>query len=112
LLAIIGDLDPNGVGACLDVNHANLRENPADTVRWLGHRLLTLHISDNDGVDERHWMPGRGVINWLEFLGALEDSAYSGTLVYETTPVNGPGVNALNAVRENFAGLLEKLHKN
>jgi sugar phosphate isomerase/epimerase len=78
----------------------------------LGDRLLTLHISDNDGIDERHWLPGQGIINWPGFIRALESSNYAGAFVYETTSKTGPGLHALAEVRENFSDLLEKAHKN
>jgi hypothetical protein len=42
----------------IDINHLNLRERDiAAAVRQLGSRLLTTHCSDNDGLDERHWLP-------------------------------------------------------
>ncbi len=33
--------------------------------RW-GHRLMVTHIGDNDGVLDRHWLPGLGTLNWKE----------------------------------------------
>jgi sugar phosphate isomerase/epimerase len=107
LMAIIADLDPSRVGACLDANHANLRENLAGSVRSLGTRLLTLHVSDNDGVDERHWMPGRGIINWVEFLRILDASGYNGAFVYETARKKGEEIGGLIEIRANFCRLLE-----
>jgi sugar phosphate isomerase/epimerase len=29
-----------------------------------GGRLLTTHLSDNDGAADRHWPPGEGVVDW------------------------------------------------
>jgi len=75
------DGDP---GICLDTNHANLSEPLPRAVRTLGPRVETLHISDNDGEQERHEMPGNGVIDWAEFAGLLDEIDYSGPLMYET----------------------------
>lgn len=71
-------------GCCLDVNHlmgdhAKLPE----IVRALGKRLINLHISDYDGIDERHWLPFSGVIDWPEFLRALREINYRGPFNYE-----------------------------
>ncbi len=107
LMSIIGDSDERLVGACLDANHANLREELPHTVKTLGRRLLTLHISDNDGVDERHWLPGKGVIRWREFLQVLSEHGYGGAFVYETAPLKGDEVKGLKEVRENFQRLLD-----
>ena len=75
------DGDP---GICLDTNHANLAEPLAQAVRTLGSRIETLHISDNDGEQERHEMPGNGVIDWAEFVALLDEIGYTGPLMYET----------------------------
>ena len=74
-------------GCCADVNHlmGQFDEIPA-MVRALGSRLITLHLSDYDGVDERHWIPqpGAGVINWPEFMKALREINYRGPFNLET----------------------------
>ncbi len=70
---------------CLDTNHANLREPLADAVRALGERIATVHISDNDGLQERHAMPGDGVIDWTELITLFDEIGYTGPLLYEVT---------------------------
>jgi hypothetical protein len=35
----------------------------AHTVRQLGDSLSTLHLSDYDGIDEKHELPGKGVLD-------------------------------------------------
>ncbi|MGD9498766.1 MAG: sugar phosphate isomerase/epimerase family protein [Armatimonadota bacterium] len=71
------------LAVCLDTNHANLREPLADAIRTLGSRIQTVHISDNDGVQERHWLPGDGVIDWGEFISLLDLIDYTGPLMME-----------------------------
>ncbi|MBM3708750.1 MAG: sugar phosphate isomerase/epimerase [Actinobacteria bacterium] len=71
------------LGICLDVNHANVGQDLVSFIRRFNFRIITLHISDNDGVDEKHWLPGRGVINWAEVMRALREIGYTGPLVYE-----------------------------
>lgn len=44
---------------------------------------MTVHISDYDYVDERHWLPGEGKINWSDMMDALDDVGYTGTFLYE-----------------------------
>lgn len=88
---LIGD-EPN-VGVCVDVNHL-FHETPEQFIRKLGHRIITTHISDNDGVDERHWLPGEGIIDWNGVLRALSDSGYAGAFMYETRMVPAAQVAA------------------
>ena len=73
-------------GCCMDVNHLMGRyAQIPDMVRKLGKRLITLHLSDYDGIDERHWVPapGAGVIDWKAFLAALRDIDYRGPFNFE-----------------------------
>jgi sugar phosphate isomerase/epimerase len=70
------------LGICCDVNHL-FQEPPEQFIRKLGPRIISLHVSDNDGVDERHWMPGRGVIQWKEVIDALAEQRYEGPFMFE-----------------------------
>ena len=74
--------DKSGVGVCMDVNHL-LQEKTEHAIRVLGDRIKTTHISDYDHVNERHWMPGEGDINWQEVLKALSEIGYKGVWNYE-----------------------------
>lgn len=70
--------------ACFDTNHSLQQPNPA-FIRALGDRLITLHVSDYDGVDEKHWLPGRGINDWEAILTALEEVGYDGAFTYEVS---------------------------
>ena len=68
--------------ACFDTNHL-LAEPTADFARNIKHRIITTHISDYDFVNERHWLPGEGKINWQELLSVLDEIGYGGPWMYE-----------------------------
>ena len=90
-------------GVCLDVNHImdQYPQIPA-IIRELGEKLFTLHICDYDGVDERHWMPFKGVIDFKAAIQALRDIGYTGPFNYETSRFNAPATECLAAIEENF----------
>ena len=67
---------------CFDVNHL-LTEDNCDFVKKVGSKIVTLHISDYDFVDEKHWLPGEGDIDWCKLFNALCDIDYSGVWLYE-----------------------------
>lgn len=67
---------------CFDTNHLLDERNP-DFVRELGNKIITLHVSDYDFRNERHWMPGEGKVDWVELVTALEDVGYNGPFLYE-----------------------------
>ena len=105
LASIIDHVDPAVIGACIDVNHLNLREpDIAAAVAVLAPRLLTLHCSDNDGEDERHWLPGSlgGVVDWPAFLGALRSGGYTGPFMYEVRNLGIPPTDALRQIEGNY----------
>jgi len=79
-------VDHGQVGLCLDVNHINLdRQDPIAFTRAVGAHVITTHLSDNDGMTERHWVPGKGVLPWKELLSGLLSSGYAGPLLFETS---------------------------
>ncbi len=67
---------------CFDTNHL-LEEDFESFLDRVGERLVTVHISDYDRVNERHWMPGEGVTDWSRLLSCLEGIGYGGAFMYE-----------------------------
>ncbi|GIO54754.1 sugar phosphate isomerase/epimerase family protein [Paenibacillus cineris] len=70
------------LGVCCDVNHL-FKEKPQQFIEKLGDRIVTTHISDNDGTDEKHWMPGTGNLEWNEILNAFAAAGYRGPMMHE-----------------------------
>ena len=69
---------------CFDTNHSLVQPNP-EYIRAVGERIVALHVSDYDLVNERHLPAGMGKNPWEEILTALEEAKYSGTFNYEVT---------------------------
>lgn len=67
---------------CFDTNHL-LNEDIPTFVRRVGSKIVSLHVSDYDFVDERHWLPGEGQIQWSALLDALKEVGYNGVWMYE-----------------------------
>lgn len=67
---------------CFDVNHL-FNNTHKEFVEILGDKIVHTHISDYDFVEERHWFPGEGKIDWPQVYGALRDAGYSGVWNYE-----------------------------
>ena len=113
LLSVVQHTDPTVVGVCIDVNHLNLRESDIRAaVNALGPRLLTLHCSENDGEDERHWLPGdpRGVIDWRAFTAGLRDVRYAGPFLYELRSLNADIPTTLDRIAHNYRHFILPLH--
>ena len=67
---------------CFDTNHL-LEQKNVDFVRAIGEKIVTLHVSDYDFTNERHWLPGEGKIDWVELVSVLEEIGYNGPWLYE-----------------------------
>ena len=94
---IIEEINLPNVRICVDVNHF-LQEKSEDGVLLLGDLIKTTHISDHDYIDERHWMPGKGKIDWNKLIGAFEKIGYDGAFNYELTA-------PLAEIKENYEAL-------
>lgn len=70
---------------CFDVNHllTVYGSTHREFVEKLGRRIATTHMSDYDFLDEKHFFPGYGLIDWKEVVELLEAADYSGPFLYE-----------------------------
>lgn len=79
-------------GFCYDVGHATLTCNDIyEDIKQLDHRLIALHIHENDARVDLHQIPYMARTtkkelntNWEEFLLALKEIGYRGPLNLET----------------------------
>ena len=67
---------------CFDSNHL-LQEEVDTFILAVGDKIVTTHISDYDFVNERHWLPGEGKIEWQKIISALDKVGYNGPWLYE-----------------------------
>ncbi len=79
--AIGFNFDPSHLFASGEIGHAVLYE--------VGDRVFNTHLSDNDGVTNAHWRPGKGQQDFRSMLVALDDISYSGPLTLELEDVPG-----------------------
>jgi len=106
LLALLDGLPEEVFGVCLDTNHLMDRAQGLPRVpRALGSKLLTLHMSDYDGIDEQHQMPGQGVLDWQAFMGALREAGYTGPYDYECQIDGDTAQGRIEALERNWRWL-------
>ncbi|MCQ2385407.1 MAG: sugar phosphate isomerase/epimerase [Clostridia bacterium] len=67
---------------CFDTNHI-LDEDLHHFAQAIAGKIQTVHISDYDFIDERHWLPGEGKIDWKTLLADLDAANYRGPFLYE-----------------------------
>jgi sugar phosphate isomerase/epimerase len=96
-----------GLGICCDMNHM-LQETTEDFISMLGSQIVTTHISDYDRINERHWLPGKGVNNWPQIMSKLAQAGYTGPFVYEVALKQDSGLVTPFDIAENRKMLLQK----
>ncbi|MBE6812186.1 MAG: sugar phosphate isomerase/epimerase [Ruminococcaceae bacterium] len=67
---------------CYDTNHL-LSEDAVEFIHAVGDKIITTHVSDYDFLNERHWLPGEGKVDWQKILSALREVGYKGPWLYE-----------------------------
>ena len=72
---------------CMDMNHLLTCTHEA-FIREFGSKIITLHVSDYTGDQERHWFPGEGIIDWPTIPKLLHAAGYRGVWLYELS-LNG-----------------------
>ena len=77
---------------CFDTNHL-LSENIVYFIRNVGNKIASIHVSDYDFVNERHWLPGEGDINWQELYSELMKTGYNGVWMYEISLSESTTIN-------------------
>jgi len=92
-------------GLLLDTGHAHVMgEDLPGLIRAMGGRLAALHLSDNDGKDNRSDPPGDGSVDWRALLGALGAGGFTGSLDLEIS-------GSADLVREKYRKGREYLMK-
>ena len=87
---------------CFDTNHL-LKESYVDFICALKDKIVTTHISDYDFVDEKHWLPGEGLVDWNLLYQTLKDVEYDGVWLYELGFHNDKLPRSRDLTCEDFA---------
>lgn len=67
---------------CFDCNHL-MMDNNINFLEKLADKIVTVHISDFDFENERHWLPGEGKLEWQPIYKKLCEIGYTGPWLYE-----------------------------
>lgn len=71
------------VGLCFDTNHL-LYQSHADYLKAVAKgKIKTVHLSDYDFADERHLIPGKGLIDNKALWAGILENGYDGIMMFE-----------------------------
>jgi len=85
---ILKEFDSKYAGFCYDSSHDFVDgQSCGDILEKWKHKLLAVHLSDNDGVCDRHWIPGKGHVNWQRIINIINQVNLK-SFSMETYPFN------------------------
>jgi sugar phosphate isomerase/epimerase len=108
---VLEKIDSPNLRVCYDTSHAQLSGGHGfHLMRKLRDRISCFHISDNDGLEDRHSNIGEGVIDWDGFAEAFPGE-YSGALSVEVLPRDTDTDESafLSRALNRLAGLARKI---
>lgn len=74
-------------GLCLDTGHLNLaKRRMRPYIDIVGNRIKALHVHDSSCVQDDHFVPEMGTIDWDEFIEGLRAIGYRGNINFERDP--------------------------
>jgi len=80
---IVGALDKDVVGVCVDVSHASLCKELDKILKTFSSRIIAVHISDNHGKMDDHLIPGEGMLDFVKIAKKLKEINYGGVFTLE-----------------------------
>lgn len=88
VLRFVKAINADNFKICLDTGHVAVFPGLSlgDEIRKLGDYIKVLHIHDNKGNWDAHLYPSKGIIDWQDFVKALEDIGFGGVLSLEVGP--------------------------
>ena len=94
LLELVQSFESDFVKMSLDTGHAMIMHkmgNGPTPDQWAaaaGDLLGHVHIQDTDGMDDRHWPPGRGAINFFPLFEQIKSLKQTPRLILEMDEVD------------------------
>ncbi len=82
--SVFDQYEPEYVGLCYDSGHGNLGFMDLDSLETHKDRLLSIHLHDNDGAADMHWLPFTGTVDWERLTRILATSAYDKCISMES----------------------------
>lgn len=104
IVKLVDRLGEGNIGICFDTGHCLISGlDPLQEVEQCTGRLDSFHLHENDCLEDLHWVPGRGPIDWPRFLDKVRALDYRGPFILELWG----GTNAA-AVMSEARGFVER----
>jgi sugar phosphate isomerase/epimerase len=102
-------LPADRAGVCMDTGHTNQGYDVVEYIKQFPNRIFSVHLQDNNGERDDHFLPGDGQLDWPPILKALWANGYNGPLVNEGGDPNLSRVECARKYVRNMQGFLKAL---
>ena len=99
---LLSEYDTSYLGLCYDSGHGNVSRNGLERLDMLKHRLISVHLHDNDGSSDQHRLPFSGSIDWRGFAKIVAGSAYKKPVSMEVSMRNEEIPNEEDFLKQSF----------
>jgi len=72
------------IGLVLDIGHANLNHQTQGFITQFCDKIVHMHVSDNDGIQDSHLGIGYGTVNWVGVAEAVKKTGYNDVVMLES----------------------------
>ncbi len=72
------------IGLVIDIGHANLSRQIQEFISQFSDKIVHMHASDNNGIEDIHLAIGHGTINWASVAKTIKRVKYSGVIMLES----------------------------
>jgi sugar phosphate isomerase/epimerase len=100
---LLNNISSPYLGFCYDSGHENAFTPTEDYLSHYGDILVAMHLHDNDGVNDSHWLPlhKNGTVNWSEKVSKLKKTKLFGDIITLESGVDGEDL--LKEFKESLA---------
>ena len=83
-LEFIHQINDENFKLCFDTGHEAVFDTSIEkAIRLSGEDLKVIHVHDNDGKSDRHWVPYMGMIDWNAVYRTLQEINFDGVFSLE-----------------------------
>ncbi len=73
---ILTEFTSDYLGFCYDSSHDFINgESKGEILAKWKNRLFCVHLSDNDGLDDRHWLPTKGIVDFKSIVDIIKNTS-------------------------------------
>jgi sugar phosphate isomerase/epimerase len=107
---LFSEYGPEFIGLCYDTGHGNLGGDGLKKLDSVKERLISLHLHDNNGLEDQHKPIFTGTVDWKELSRIIAKSPYKKFLTFEISMKSSDTKNEDNFLKSAYSNGLKLLN--